>query len=171
VNIVCNFLLLTAFTEDTRTVNQDMVSDIVKELQVEVRTGNGNSSSAGKRALLNALGPPRGGEGTVVVAQVPDPANGKMKSRWLLKDLGLRIAALEKEFTRIEAHELVDIERRLDLLEKSRPAAADAGHGSFAPSMSLKADTDAQPAPAAVRNDNKEESSKKSLFKRLVGAE
>ena len=171
VNIVCNFLLLTAFTEETRTVNQDMVSDIVKELQVEIRTEDGNGSSAGKRAPLDALGSSRNGEGTAVVAQVPDQANRERRIRWLLKDMGLRIAALEKEYVRIKAHDLDDIEQRLELLEKSRPTALDAKQGSRAPSVPLKTDTDAPPAPAAVRNDNKEESSIKGLFKRLVGAE
>lgn len=172
VNIVCNFLLLTAFTEETRTVNQDMVSDIVKELQVEVRTENSNDSSAGKRALLNALASPSpGGDGTAVVAQAPDPAHGERNIRWLLKDMGLRIAALEKEYARIKAYDLDDIERKLELLEKSRPTALDAKQGLRVPSAPLKTGTDAQPVPAAVRNDNKEESSKKGLFKRLVSAE
>ena len=172
VNIVCNFLLLTAFTEDTRTVNQEMVSDIVKELQTEVRIENSDSSSAGKRALLNALGSPStGGDGTMV-AQASDQANGEGKVRLLLKDMGLRIAALEKEHVRIRAQDLDDIERRLKYLEKSRPTAVDANQGSRAPSVPLKTtNTSAPPAPAAVRNDNKKTSSKKGLFKRLVGAE
>ena len=171
VNIVCNFLLLTAFTEETRTINQDMVSDIVKELQVEVRIEDSNGSSAGKRAPLDALGSSRNDEGTAVVAQVPDPANRERRIRWLLKDMGLRVAALEKEYVRIKAHDLDDIERRLALLEKSRHTALDAKQGSRAPSVPLKTGTDAQPAPAAVRNDSKEVISKKGLFKRLVGAE
>ncbi len=56
VNTLCNYLLLTAFAEETRTINREMVADIVSELQAAWGDCGKNESSAEKKA------PPQAGE-------------------------------------------------------------------------------------------------------------
>ncbi len=56
VNIICNFLMLTAFTEETREVNADMVQDIVKDLKLDAQQQREDDVVARRRALLSALG-------------------------------------------------------------------------------------------------------------------
>ncbi len=56
VNIICNFLMLTAFTEGTREVNDVMVRDIAKDLKLDAQQRREDDVAAGRRALLRALG-------------------------------------------------------------------------------------------------------------------
>lgn len=59
VNILGNFLLLTAFTERTHEVTAEMVSDIADGVGIVPRADTGQTA-AGARALLRALGVPPG---------------------------------------------------------------------------------------------------------------
>jgi type II secretory pathway predicted ATPase ExeA len=59
-NILCDFLLLTAFNEDTRDVDSAMVHDIAKDLEFESlywgKKDSPSKQSVDYTALLNALG-------------------------------------------------------------------------------------------------------------------
>ena len=55
INIICNFILLTACTEQAKEAGAEMVEDIVRELGLAALPLEGGESAAGKRALLQAL--------------------------------------------------------------------------------------------------------------------
>jgi hypothetical protein len=57
INKVCDFVMLTSFTEQTREVDAAMVHDIVQELELEQHhvVVRSEPVAAAKRALLNAL--------------------------------------------------------------------------------------------------------------------
>jgi putative secretion ATPase (PEP-CTERM system associated) len=57
INKVCDFVMLTSFTEQTREVDAAMVHDIVQELELEQHhvVVQSEPAAAAKRALLNAL--------------------------------------------------------------------------------------------------------------------
>ncbi len=58
VNIICNLLLLTAFTEGLKEANHEMVNEIVESLVPPSYHRTVNTAIERKRALLNALGVP-----------------------------------------------------------------------------------------------------------------
>jgi general secretion pathway protein A len=118
INLLCNFLMVMAFTEETREIGADMVNDIVEDLNEEPQNGKAADCVVNKKALLSALG----------VSVGPDaegsrhPGKGEDGRRHsvnlLLKEVSLRIAALEKEYARLNAVCLVAMNKKLDLLEK-----------------------------------------------------
>jgi len=55
VNIITNFLLLTAYTERTHDVHADMVNDVADDIGLALRT-EANKGEVGAKALLRALG-------------------------------------------------------------------------------------------------------------------
>ncbi len=101
VNIICNFLLLTAYAEGVREVGRDMVDDVVKDLRNDAVSANGNGvdAVARKRALLQALGAaaaPEMREQHDAAMPAMGPSECERKILLLLKDISLRLAALEK---------------------------------------------------------------------------
>ena len=147
LNIISNFLLLTAFTEGTKAIDQQMVNDIVIELQAEIGGGTGIEPSAGKKALLQALGAPLSTEErTASASPVPNPQEGEKKVRLLLKDMSLRLAALEKQQARLRAQDLDDVNRRLEALERSLPQAGGGKKAPVASSVTTNKETGTQPA-------------------------
>jgi putative secretion ATPase (PEP-CTERM system associated) len=56
INIVGNFILLAAFTESTRSVNEEMVADITEDLGI--KTPAQDPATERRKALLSALGVP-----------------------------------------------------------------------------------------------------------------
>ena len=172
VNILCNFLLLTAFAEGIRTISREMVADIITELQTEWRTCAKDESAAGKRALLEARGAPAADKGRIATpVQSAASSNAEKNIRLLFEDMSLRITAIEKAHVRVEAHKLDDMMRRLELVEKSRLETAAVTPARIpAPSSPAKSGSDTPPVSAASPNKQQNTNPKKSLLKRLVGS-
>jgi putative secretion ATPase (PEP-CTERM system associated) len=122
VNIIGNFLLLTAFTEDTRDVTEAMVADISESVEPEPASQDVGAAHTGRRALLTALGmPARALDGGPHSAAGSGPApitNLKVA----LKDLGLRVSAVEKECSRMCGTDLEEIRKRLAAVELGQRA-------------------------------------------------
>ena len=170
LNIISNFLLLTAFTEGTKAIDQQMVNDIVIELQAEIGGGTSIEPSAGKKALLQALGAPLSTEErTASASPVPNPQEGEKKVRLLLKDMSLRLAALEKQQARLRAQDLDDVNRRLEALERSLPQAGGGKKAPVASSVTTNKETGTQPAAGPAPNQQKNDAPKKGFLERIVG--
>jgi putative secretion ATPase (PEP-CTERM system associated) len=171
MNIICNFLLLTAFAEETKTIDHEMVADIIKDLQGETSHSSKNDMTEGKRALLHALGTSSAeGEGRVAPAPAMNSQNGEKNTRLLLKDISLRVTVLEKDHARVQAHDLDGMARRLELLEKSAQQAASRSKVHIAPTAPPQNNDRTQPALAGAASPQKEPDTKRGFFKRIVGA-
>jgi len=134
INTLCNFLLLTAFTEGTREVSAEMVRDIAAGLsltkyadpngskgkqQGTVRMAPGNGSLDGKRALLRALGVMlRDHDGSsangITPAEKDDDVNEYPVT---VRSIGLRLLAMEKELARVEEECATALRQRVEALE------------------------------------------------------
>jgi putative secretion ATPase (PEP-CTERM system associated) len=120
LNVMGNFLLLTAFTEETREISRDMVEEI-SEVVKPPKAGPVAKPGVllqGKRALLAALGaaltPDEGQAATRTESgQLPDDGGLKV----LMNDLRLRMDAIEKEQGMRWGAELIEIRKRLGYLE------------------------------------------------------
>jgi general secretion pathway protein A len=76
VNSLCNFILLTAFAEETHTISREMVTDIITELQAEWRDCGKDECTAGKRAFMQALGSAAADKGRIAApVHGPDSPN------------------------------------------------------------------------------------------------
>ncbi len=170
VNILCNFLLLTAFAEETKTINQEMVADIVTEIQGETRDSSKDDTNAGKQALLNA----RGTSPAEVDRSVsPEPANrldGDKKIRLMLKDVSLRVTALEKEHARVQARDRDGLAYRPERLEKYEQQSPQKSNVPAAPSAPAPHNGDTQAALESAASPQKEADTIRGFFRRIVGA-
>lgn len=117
LNVMGNFLLLTAFTEETRQISREMVEEISEVVRQPRESQPSGDRYQGKRALLAALG---------AQVSLDEHAAAKMKDEEaeydgnliaLLKDLKLRLDALEKEQGMRWGAELIEIRKRLGYLE------------------------------------------------------
>jgi len=133
INTLCNFLLLTAFTEGTREVSAEMVRDIAAGLsltkyadpngskgkqQGTVRMAPGNGSLDGKRALLRALGVMlRDHEGSAKSVAPAEEADDMNEYPVTVRSIGLRLLAMEKELARVEEECANALRHRIDVLE------------------------------------------------------
>jgi putative secretion ATPase (PEP-CTERM system associated) len=120
LNVMGNFLLLTAFTEETRQISRDMVEEIgevVKPPKVR-QDRRPRGPYQGKRALLAALGASLSPEdpGAGPRPEEQDLLNDQALKA-LLKDLRLRLDALEKEQGMRWGAELIEVRKRLGYLE------------------------------------------------------
>lgn len=116
VNIVCGFALLTAFTEDSRVVSGEMAADIIESLGPQTVELPPDPGRDGKRTLLKALGTGQQNEG---IGDRDSAASRQGNLKILLKDLSLRIAAVEKEFDQFPMPEVESIRQRITDLEKT----------------------------------------------------
>lgn len=103
VNIICDFVLLTAFADRTKTVSYAMVADIVRDLEVENRYWG-----------LDAQDLP---EAEVIHHHEPAPAPPD-----LLEKLGSRLAQMEARLDEISDRDGKGLSSRLDALEKALAA-------------------------------------------------
>lgn len=120
VNIIGDFVLLTAFTESIRDINAAMVDDIVNELKIGPQYTIADDSLVKKRALLSALG----------VSNAAASKNGNpvqteaapVDEKWgiLLRNMNHRVSAVEKECERLESVELAEIRKKLEMLERAQ---------------------------------------------------
>jgi hypothetical protein len=157
VNIICNLLLLTAFAEKTKEINEEMVIDIIKDLQGETSTSSRNDMTEGKQALLNALElSPAEDEDHSSPAPVRKPQNGEKNIRLLLKDISLRVLALEEEHSCVRVQDLAGLVHRLELLEKSKQQSVPVTKVQIAPTASPQNDSSWQPTHARATGPQNE---------------
>ncbi len=172
VNIICNFLLLTAYTEETREVTAEMVCDIVQDLSIEAQSAGRDDSEIGKRALLSALGASAKYGGT-------DSGNADGDSRqsrerrlgFLLKEINLRLGAMEKDLSKLRSVDLTDIAGRLDRLEGERAHDGiedDRGDPSSGSSREIAAVGTGMIA-AGVKNSEEQDPPRPGLLRRIFG--
>jgi general secretion pathway protein A len=170
LNIICNFLLLTAFTEGTKAIDRQMVDDIVKELRTETAGETSKEPTAGKKALLHALGAPVSvEERKVSAATVSDPKDAERKVLLLLKDMSLRLAALEKQQARLRAQDLDDVKQRLKVLECSLAQGEGRNKALVVPPLTANNEASNQPAAGPAPKQQKNDAPKKGLLERIVG--
>jgi thymidine kinase len=172
VNSLCNFILLSAFAEETHTISREMVADIINELQTEWRDCGKDECAAAKRASREARGSAAADKGPIAApVQGTDSPNAEEDIRLLFEDMSLRIAAIEKAHVRVEAHKLDDMMHRLELVEKSRLENAAVTQARITtPTSPAKSGSDTPPVSAASPNKQGDTNPKKSLLKRLVGS-
>jgi hypothetical protein len=96
--------------------------------------------------------------------------NGEKNILLMLKDIGLRVTALEKEHARVQAHDLDGMARRPELLEKSGQQSASMSKVHIAPTAPPQNNDSTRPALAGAASPQKEPDTKRGFFKRIVGA-
>ncbi len=106
MNVICDFLLLSAFVDESKELTEDMVRDIVGDLELDGKYGEFESSI---RAVQDGNEPKSFGE-------EERKYYGEVKN--LLSSMNLRIDALEKGTARHNPLAPADPGKRLDLFEK-----------------------------------------------------
>lgn len=104
VNIICDFVLLTAFADRTKTVSYAMVADIVRDLEVENRYWGLDAQDLPEAEVIHHHEPP-----------APAPPD-------LLEKLGSRLAQMEARLDEISGMAEKGLSTRLDALEKALAA-------------------------------------------------
>ena len=146
VNIVCGFALLTAYTEDSRVVSGEMAVDIISSLGPHMPVKQPEPAQEGKRALMKALGHDPEAAGRPAGEAAVAGSNLKI----LLKEMSLRIAAVEKECDRNAAPDLDGVRQRLDNLEKAYTVLRKHLEALLARTQKLETREGSVPATAAL---------------------
>ncbi len=115
VNIICNLLLLTAFTEGLTEVDHKMVNEIAEDLVPPSYHRAVDTAIGRKQALLNALGVPVKVPHSADTMSDTKTALPEKKIQPLLKDMNRRIGAIEKTSSR---RVTADIRERLSHIEQ-----------------------------------------------------
>jgi putative secretion ATPase (PEP-CTERM system associated) len=127
INTLCNFLLLTSYTEERRDITAELVRDVAEGL--EFTTGQGGSAATGlpasgngdlakKRARLQALGIIAKDEaGSVPAASGGDRTTSLNEYPLSIRSIGLRLQIGEKEPTQSGNNDLTTLKQRIDSLE------------------------------------------------------
>lgn len=108
VNIICDFVLLTAFADRTKSVSYLMVADIVRDLEVENRYWG-----------LDALDLP---EAEVIHHHEPVHGDEPPAPPGLFEELGSRLAQMEARLDEISDMAEKGLAMRLDAIEKALAA-------------------------------------------------
>ena len=153
VNTICDFLLLSAFVEETREIDTEMVQEIVGDLAFE----NPDWGTDGAQDTIGAQSDDAASQ------RVQRYRDGELKS--LLMHLVLRVEALEKNASR---DGIGDIMRRLDALEQSLRMYRETCDASL---HEIKSRTQVSEAPQVheVKNTSELKMNRQSLFKRILG--
>ena len=155
LNIICDFLLLSAFVEETRDLTAEMVRDIVGELELENKYREFESSI---KAIQD------GGS---------ERAFGEEERRYyeelkgLLSSMNLRIDALEKGSSRLAALAPPDAGKRLDLFEKFLKEHIRKTELSFSEVRAKVREYEV--LHAAGRSNNGGQKRRRGLFRRIFG--
>lgn len=118
VNIICNFLLLTAFTEEVKEVDQKMVNDVAEGLEPRSDSAYADMGKEGKRTLLNTLADPVRDSESVVKAAASKSSHAATNMKLVLNNMHLRIRAIEKECTLMKSLDIEEIRSRMSRLEQ-----------------------------------------------------
>jgi len=153
VNTICDFLLLSAFVEETREIDTEMVQEIVGDLAFE-------NLDWGTDGAQDTIGAHSDDAASQPVQRYRD---GELKS--LLMHLVLRVEALEKNASR---DGIGDIMRRLDALERSLRMYRQTFDASLHEIKSMAQVSEA-PQVHEVKNTSELKMNRQSLFKRILG--
>lgn len=104
INIICDFIMLSAFAEETRQVAGEMVQDIVGDLDFERNYWNPACADVSPQPV-DAAPPP------------PEPYRDELSS--LLRDLGHRLETLENGLTKLDPELFVSMNDRFSRLENA----------------------------------------------------
>ena len=133
INTLCNFLLLTAFTEERRDISEEMVREVADGIGLLAHQGSetrsapttrpimhasSNGDSAGKLALLKALRCDLP-ENTSTAAEVHGAGHtdGTGEYPLAIRAIGSRLQAMEQEVAILRNDGYADLRQRLDSLE------------------------------------------------------
>ena len=140
INTLCNYLLLTAFTEERRDVSGEMVREVASglglgrnaetdgaaERTATMQNTTDNSNDLQKRALLQALGiVSRDGRGGNLSAYGTNSAGDGNEYPESARSIGRRLFALEKEMAHDEKAGNAGLIQRMDAHETKVPPAPD----------------------------------------------
>jgi general secretion pathway protein A len=161
VNIICDFLLLSAFVEETRELDAEIAQDIVGDLAFEnLYWGtDGAQETTGAQSDDNASQFAR------------NYGDGEIRS--LLKHLILRVDALEKNASHgcidNASHEGIDdVTKRLDVLEKKFSVYREKLDNSLLEITNIPK-VNKEPQVHELRNSGDLKMNRQSLFKRILG--
>ncbi len=107
VNIICDFVLLTAFADRTKTVSHAMVADIVRDLEVENRYWGLDAQDLPEAEVIHHH----------EAAHRVDPPLGAASG--LLEELGSRLVRMEARLDEISDRADNGLSTRLDAVEKA----------------------------------------------------
>lgn len=162
INIICDFLMLSAFVEKTRQIDSKLAGDIVKDLEIDnwywdFEKEGGAETGASEQSV-----------------QAEAPADTQAEEvKALFEDVCRRLDAIEK---RAPVHSMVtprELEKRMERLEKLISMSMESGEKKSGP----PADDGRQPrqgvepsGPAANQTAKTEKAvEKKGLFGRILG--
>ena len=131
INTLCNFLLLTAYTEEQRDVTAEMVQDVAAgiglaldagtdehvEKPVQERNRHAHGDVTGRRALLRALGVMLQDEDNGMDRAGDGGTTDGREYPTAIRSIGLRLMAMEKEIAHLEQDDYAALRQRLDTIE------------------------------------------------------
>ncbi|MBZ0156124.1 MAG: XrtA-associated ATPase [Alphaproteobacteria bacterium] len=106
LNVICDFILLSAFVEETKELNAEMVRDIIGDLELENKYWEFENTLKG------------------IQGEMAQRAFGEEEKRYyedmkcLLSSMNLRLDSLEKSATGRDPLAPVEVNKRVDLFEK-----------------------------------------------------
>jgi len=161
VNIVCDFLLLSAFVEETRELDALITQDIVGDLEFE----NLYWGTDGDQEIIGAP------SDDITSQSVHDYGDGEIRS--LLKHLSLRVDTLEKAALHgckdNASHEVIeDVTKRLDVLEKKLRACEEKLDNSLIEITGISKINE-EPKVREPGNSSDFKMNRQSLLKRILG--
>ncbi len=151
VNIICDFVLLTAFADRTKAVNYAMVADIVRDLEVENRYWGLDAFDLPEAEVIH-YHDDEAGPGVASASVSPE----------ILETIGARLAQMEARLDDMSDKTDKELVARLDAIENALRAldmAAPAAQAAFVPEadVSLSEDADGW------------KGQKKGILKRIFG--
>ncbi|MEK6758798.1 MAG: XrtA/PEP-CTERM system-associated ATPase [Deltaproteobacteria bacterium] len=151
VNIICDFVLLTAFADRTRDVSRAMVADIVRDLEMENRYWGLEALDLPEAEVIHH----HHGEAEPIVAQAPVPPE-------ILETIGARLAQMEARLDDMADKTGKSLAVRIEAIEnavKALDMAVPSAQAAFIP------EADASPGedPDAWKGQ------KKGILKRIFG--
>ncbi|SDB57947.1 putative secretion ATPase, PEP-CTERM locus subfamily [Desulfonatronum thiosulfatophilum] len=108
INIICDFLMLSMFSAETREVDPVMAEEVFRELDFEQQFWE-NGPDSFQPAEKDALS----------LDVMPDLHRSKVKLTSLLRDITQRIEMLERNLAKADESQILDHKDRLDVLESS----------------------------------------------------